>query len=490
MQSNRRRVSGDDGSILTIALVFLIVGGLIIAGLLSQAELNLKTTSIVKSRAERLYAADAAIEAGIDQLRLDPSVCSATGGTVTLNAPAVNNKNVTLRCTPVYGDDFGAGSFAAIVRRRLDRQSGGEPTLKGSVFVTDTPTGLDNHLCDANDTSTWNNCLTVVGGNMIDNSPGCPSSTPLGILTRPFPPYRWQCKSIAIPAPAHELPLAPTLVNPPPLPPALNGGCTVWSPGKYTIPPTLGTDNLFVAGAYYFEFDPSLGSEVWSIPNNTNVIAGHSDSYSVPDLAPTPCAGVADSAGVGSTGSGVEWIFGRNSSVELNGINFEMRTRTPAVGELSPAGKPVTPNINVYAVETSGNGYIAENGILFFNLKTGSSPKVAVHGMAYAPTADLSLFATQGTGATFRNGIVARDLFLQPSSAGIGLAISVEPTASARGVLLTATASESGRGDVAADARVEIRNDTDPPTPVVQSWRTCGTAAAPDPAHPPTPACP
>src|SRR4051812_38526750 len=92
------RARGDDGSVLTIALIFLIVGGLIIAGMLSQAEINLKTTPIVKSRADRTYAADAAIENGIDALRLNSNACTTTGGTVTLPTQTINNRTVSLQC--------------------------------------------------------------------------------------------------------------------------------------------------------------------------------------------------------------------------------------------------------------------------------------------------------------------------------------------------------------------------------------------------------
>ena len=91
-QTRGHRGAGDDGSVLVIALVFLTVGGLIIAGLLSQTETNLKTTTVVKVRAERVYAADAAIENGIQNLRLNQNACSASGGLATIPVPAVNAK--------------------------------------------------------------------------------------------------------------------------------------------------------------------------------------------------------------------------------------------------------------------------------------------------------------------------------------------------------------------------------------------------------------
>jgi hypothetical protein len=230
---------------------------------------------------------------------------------------------------------------------------------------------------------------------------------------------------------------------------------------------------------YYFEFtEPNT---TFDIPNDKNVIGGHADSYDVDELDGTPCANVPDSAGAGSTGSGVEWIFGGTSKLLINGANVELTTRTPTAGD---------PRINIYAVDVAQDLYLAETpGTIVVDAKNPSA-KFTAHGMAYGPTANFEIFASKNTLAAFQNGIVANDLLVKPSEPGVGLSISVDVAEHTRTVLLTATARSNGESDFVVDARVEIRDDTLPPTMVVQSWRTCSIPAPSDPLLFPMPACP
>lgn len=464
-RTHRLRCTGDDGVVLAVALVFLFVVSLVIFGLLGGTDANLRTTPVVKSRSERAYAADGAIEWGIQKLEIDSTVCTASGGTVTIpNVPTLNGRPVTLKCTPTFGNDLGAGGWAAIVNGTLSKQSGGDPTISGPVFAT----GPISVLGGGN--------LIVENANVVDKFSSCTGQTaPSGLTVTPAPPYGWVCTTASAPDPAHVLPPVPTTVNPAAV---TVGGCKVFSPGKYTVAPALGSDNFFVSGVYYFE---NIG--LWSIANNTNLIGGtpHEGTYELTGL-PGACSLVSDLNGTGATGFGVEFIFGGDSRMEVNNNTLvELFSRIPASGDSA------TPKISMIAVPSTGNGYVQETtGTLLLDVKTGGAGFL-VHGMVYAATTDINLFASNGTIAQLQNGVVARNLSLQASAVGGGLAISVDTVQEARNVLLTATAADSGAGDVAADAYLQIRNDTSPPTLVVQSWRTCAKAAD---GSLPIPACP
>ncbi|MEY2420211.1 MAG: hypothetical protein QOI95_278 [Acidimicrobiaceae bacterium] len=463
--ARHKRAAGDEGMVMVMALAFLFLMSIVIFALLGQVDANFRTTRIVKSRGDRMYAADAALEWGIQKLKLDPTICSAAGGPTTIaNVPTFNGRDVTLKCTPTFGTDLGASGWAVIATGTLSKQSGGDPTITGPVFATGdiSVQGGGN--------------LIVKNGNVVDKYSSCAGkSAPGGLSISPTPPYGWQCTTTAAPDPAHVLPAVPVVIDPPALP---VGGCKVFSPGKYTTAPTLGNDNFFVSGVYYFE---NIG--LWTVDNNTKVIGGtpQTPGYEVPGL-PGACSAVSDANGTGATGSGVEFIFGGNSAIEVkNNTGVELFSRVPASGDTSTGG------ISVLAVPATGGGYLQETvGTLLLNVTTGGAG-FSSHGLVYAPNADINLFASSGTIAQLQNGVVGRNIALQASNVGSGLAITVDTAVHARTVLLTATAASTGEGDVAADARAEIRNDTAPPTMVVQVWRTCTKAAD---ASLPLPACP
>src|SRR5205823_6056754 len=145
---------------------------------------------------------------------------------------------------------------------------GGDPTITGPVFVTQTPNlsgGAGNKVCTAVNN---NGCLKVVNGSVADNAAGCGATVPNGLYISPTPPYLWKCTPGATPDPAHVLPdLTPLPLDPTPLPFPLTGTtkCKVFFPGKYTAPPALDNSipNYFVSGSYYFQFTP--GAQ-WTVP--------------------------------------------------------------------------------------------------------------------------------------------------------------------------------------------------------------------------------
>jgi hypothetical protein len=450
-EMTRRRLHGEDGQALILSLVFLAVFGIVIAAVLSQTTSSLKTTSIVADRAQGVYAADAGIEYALGRLRLDSTACTEISNSFA--DQTINGRTVHITCPVQSGISSGAGGWAVITTGDLTKQSGAIPVnIDGPTFVT------------GNISVAGGGSIAVTNGSLFQHKATCPSGgQPAGVTVGPTPPYAWQCTTSAAPVPVHVLPPAPTAVQNP------NGtgtnACKVFTPGKYTTAPVLGNNgNYFISGVYYFE---DIGA--WSIPNSTTIVGGTPSAPPSIGIGLAPCA---SDPSPGTNGYGVEWIFGGTSSLTINnsaanGGGVELHARVPATGDASTA------NMGIYAVpDNAVTGYkkSVAAGNLVLDVTTGGAD-VVVHGVVYGPTANMNVFASEGTTAVLVAGVVAHDLALKASSAGTGLAVSVIPAEIQRIVALTATVTSGGQG-IKSQALVEIRNNTSRATVVVDSRRT------------------
>ena len=108
----------------------------------------------------------------------------------------------------------------------------------------------------------------------------------------------------------------------------------------------------------------------------------------------------------------------------------------------------MTRRISFYAVPVATSGYLASNlpsSATVFDTSTGH-PGVAIHGLFYAPTANLSLDGPNGSGV-FHNGTVAHDVHLKISAsvnAGPSLC-GQQPRTFKRFVQIVATSADAGR---------------------------------------------
>src|SRR5215210_6123505 len=103
--SIQRRTDDERGASLLIALGFVTVFSIIMAAIFSNAGANLKNTTTVRINQQRIYAADAGIDWGIQRLRNIDTICPTTAaGTVPLtNVPAFNGATPTVTCTTTAG---------------------------------------------------------------------------------------------------------------------------------------------------------------------------------------------------------------------------------------------------------------------------------------------------------------------------------------------------------------------------------------------------
>lgn len=451
---------GDAGQTLPLVLAFLAGFGFLIAVLLGGVEVNLKTTTVVRSRTERVYAADAGIEYGLKRLAIDPTSCPSETPS-SLPSQMTNGRTVTLTCqvkTSSSNEETpGGAGWAAIVTGNLSAQGGGTATISGPTYVKGSIGSIHN-----------------TQGSVSQFFTNCPGghTAPAGLTVDPHPPYSWQCTTAATPDPPHTLPPAPIVLNPVSKP---SVPCQVFFPGKYTTAPSLATNNYFVSGVYYFE---DIGN--WSLGTGQKIYGG-TNAADTTRLTPNPCNYPDSTAGSGGTGSGVEWIFGGTSSISFkNNDDIELYTRVPGPAEPDS----VTKHISFAAVCDPARdtdhvppcpvpaGYKASTVGTVFD-SSGGHPDTAIHGLFYAPTADVSLYGPNAL-TVVHNGIVSHDLEIKLSgTAGPDPIISVDTSSTnKRFAVLTATATSSGEADIVATALVEIRNNTNPATIAVHSWRT------------------
>src|SRR5437764_233080 len=111
-----RRIDREDGGSLVVVLIFISIFGLVMAGLMTESSANVAFTSRVNAHEVKVYAADAGVSYGIQQLRQDPAFCPRVGATgpsipdLSVNGPTVTSVSVT--CSVNSGSTGGADGYA------------------------------------------------------------------------------------------------------------------------------------------------------------------------------------------------------------------------------------------------------------------------------------------------------------------------------------------------------------------------------------------
>ena len=472
-----RRTQGQGGAALIIVLIFISVFGLILSALMTESTVNVKYTTIVGDHEAKVYAADAGVSFGIQQLRQNNTLCpreGATGppiSTLTIDGPHGDPRTVEVECSVNSGSTGGLDGYAIITRSpdpdSLVLSNAHEKKIDGYVYVTG---GVD-----------WGPGLIVTAGDFIHQKQGSSCLNPPGPkLTLDSPPYDYYCKSVAEfprPNPLYIAPAVPVVTNP-----GYTdvGTCRVFRPGMYTSPPTLRTgDNYFISGVYYFNLDDAD-------PDNNVINVKQSTIYGgQPSLAeeaeqrfslPADCA---DQDPPGSN-TGVEFIFGAKAQMAIDTQGqAELFGRT---GEPSPASS----NVSFVAVPLADPGWPTgpgnwvpsslASGTPVLDIKDGDQQDIAIHGVIYVPTAGVELTATNDVLAQAMSGLLVWTLEMKSSASAQGLSVSVAAGhPNPRHIKITATALGTGTGErpVQSSAVVEVSND-DSKTVTVESWRTRG----------------
>jgi hypothetical protein len=441
----------EEGSALVIALVFVLTMGLVITALLSQTHASFRTTKVVRSNADKVYAADAGLEQAIETLRLDRTVCAEPGDDELLPTVVVNGHSVERRCRTMSGMSSGAGGYAAVLTgtgASLITTGPGDKNLYGSAFAANLGTPD----------------ITINNGSVFEQQGvGCTTDGDKPaqlVFAPPVPLFGYHCTPTTAASVAasvdHALPAAPPSVLNPPLNTTSFPGCRVYSPGTYTNPVSLSGATYFKTGTYYFrDAIVTFGG---------TVIGGKRNDAEDRLVSVPPACEPAMSADAGQ-GTGVKWILGGTSRL-LNDANIELFARLDGPANEGQMG------ISIQAA-SADNGFVnsTPSGRLV-NICCGEGPTITFHGSLYAPNADVFLRVVNRQKAVFQAGIVARTLELvSPESSPAGPYVSVETSSVTRSLVVTSTAAGiDGAKDITATAVLELDNN-EARTFKVVSWR-------------------
>lgn len=469
----------ERGSAMVMALAFIVAVGGVTLALLSQASANFRTTTVTRALQDRIAAANAGLDTGIQVVRASAAPCSTLGQDTTLRVLAVNGRTVTVTCRMAGGYGTGVNGWAVFIADpagKISNQSGQPKTIDGPVYVAN-PGGA----------AAWDLTkeIEVTNGDVYQVRPGCVAGsapTPVKDLKITPPSQGVWCLPSALPVPAANLPPLPSPAAIPQDPQGDGGtSCRVFSPGLYTSPPVLADRNYFKSGVYVFN-----GIGTWTI-DRQEVVGGQPTVGDSQQTGAIPCNGEPPTPGQ-TAPDGVSFVLAGNSAIVVTNqtanlvgtLELHAYTGTPRpIGAAVPA-----PFATIYQVQSGdGTGFPAstvtrQSGqMLLMTGSTGGSglrrAEISIHGPVHAPTGIISIEATTDSArAKYIGGIVAGEFRLQASGSTPpgALEISVRTSAGERTVLLTSTVDQRpGEKPISARALLTVANDANRTTNI-QSW--------------------
>lgn len=414
----------DHGAVLLLVLVMAVVLSVVIGAVARYVATDLRYGRIVEQRADRLAAADGGLRYALERLQNSAyAACLTNLGRTgyTIDFPAkINDADVKVTCTRGSTGIGDVKAWAVIVTGEgvpaaqwmLHSQAGGgvQKLLGGPIWVSD-PARSDLKAP-----------ITIEDGDIWYYRPDCDnhaisSLSPKLAFT---PDFRGP---ICVPKPWNEVFTAPAIgvlpvrtdllkTNPAP---TTSGGCKVFRPGRYTVPPVLGTNTYFAAGNYYFE------NATVDITNAT-VTAGWADHRMYGDqqyIPNAPCsAAIAADAAVSSPGA--TWYLGGSSRIEVgNKGSLEILRRLQGESLVS-IQTIATTNVNQTASTLGYNDDVVWT-------KPGNNSDLAIHGLLWAPRAQLTFGnVTNRANGQLLGGAAVSRIDLQASASASAFIIRVE----------------------------------------------------------------
>lgn len=416
----------------------------------------------------------------------------------------------------------------------------GGPVLNGQN--TNFPTGMTLHqgnfdqyfkspsTCPSQPTNL--NILTTAGNFKYN----CTSSIPTSVQTLDEPLPSESAASGSIPAGIARCVASASCVDmgAHPFTQTVTGvpGCTsytVYAPGYYKTAPKFssGATTYFESGVYYFATGGwgAVGADnqppVYMIGGQPSPGDLESEANSVPPVTPpattSPCWSAVKAKGDSykpsgtwyDGGTGVEWILGGGTWLDLHTVTVELFTREMPTtlaaiqGECGPsATTPCSQGITLHEVpplcptgttSTSPDGavhpgpYCVTSASKWAPTRTGSNqplqidankhnPYVYMHGDVYMPDNDMTLFTNQH--GVWTGPIDVNSLELTYNSATSPPLQIIAGGLTVVQFELVATASDSTGSTLTEEAVATVDYTKTPTKLTVQSWRVCnGTTA-------------
>jgi hypothetical protein len=474
----------EEGASLVIVLIFTTVFGLIAAALLTEADVSVAYTKTVNDHEKKVYAADAGVALGIQQLQQHNTLCPGiTSSEVSVQTVQVNGLDVEVTCQTTSGSTSGGLGYAIYTLSdepdSLRLQQGDAKEVSGPVHVTGGVDGL-------------NKGLIVTKGDFTQLSAnGCNAKTYSGVggvtTQTGFDKY---CLPSQPDQPTYA---APTVAIPATAPaPQTRGACKIFYPGTYDYSLDTAFDlartNYFASGVYYFRSSFSFagtGSDdtyyFGGMPADYETVkfSSERDAATCARDSEAVAAAAAASPALAYTpsGSGVEFVFGNGAVLTVdNKSRAELFERT-ADGSQQTASPTIAVVPSTWATTPASweTNPLHTTGVTF---TPGADKALVVHGVTYAPEHNVLLKVTNVVDAVAFGGIVAWKADLDSSEGGGGSGLVVNGrngTPKPRRVIIKGTAppssSTSAGNSVVATALISIENDENK-TVQIETWRT------------------
>ena len=366
-----RRLHGEEGASLLVALAFLLLFAVLLTGLLDFAVTSFNASNKVIDRERAAYSAEAAVHTQIARVRQNATLgvsgqqCAAE----SFSGADTSTPAATATCVPQAN--------SGTVRAGVDGPDNAILTRGGDLTVS----GGGGGRLRTNANVFVNGAITVANSTVLDAHDGAVAATgscsPSPAVLPSFDAVKTYCNATAVNAPQYSDGADPGYTSrfseivvthggvqqlPTPNPaPTCSGGAvnaTVFSaPAVFTNVYDLTTSwcsgstvMYFQPGAYYFDFqsrNSSASDYIWTIGNNAAVIGGPASSTWAPgsalpaasDTGPTACTS-------GANGQGVQFIMGGASQIQLgtsSRLELCPQTASPA-GKIAVFGAVSTPS--------------------------------------------------------------------------------------------------------------------------------------------------
>jgi len=452
----------DGGAILPLVLVVVVVLGAVMAALATYASGALRYGQVVEASADRLSAAQGAMDNALEDIERGSSGCvtetveQGTSYTYSM-ATSINGITPTVSCTVFDGDVTPIDAYAVIMTG-AGGQSGPLLTITGAVS---DPKEFGGNIYmegvpDVDSTIDLSSKLFVKDGNLkyhSDSDPSCSTAPDLvvgpskeltlspGFLTVCDPNEGWE-RFLPLRPVQPDVASFPTRDDTPSE--VTTSGCNVWLPGRYESAPQLvqNSAHYFSSGEYYFddigtwEIDSSWVLAGWPGASGPDIVTNKVLGSGMPDLGDPVadrCRGKWENPDEPHTGAAFymggtsQIMIGQNASLEIagsvrNGYN---------VGLYALEGGAVRSDL-------TGEDRIVQTG-------SGNKKQLAIHGLVWAPYTGLefSNIANQ-TVAALTGGAVVSELEAGAAANTDGFLISVETQPAVLSFVVTSTATNKG----------------------------------------------
>jgi hypothetical protein len=484
-----RRLQRDRGAVLPMVLVVAVILAAVVAAVATYTAGTLRSGQVVESRADRLSAADGAMEDAIEQLELRRNMgalcgtLAGDGSGVNFDFPStINQASVRVNCRIVGGmlppvdgwalviTGLGPGGTPLPSGPSLEFTNGGKPEIKGPVYMHDPSTSWMTFAQETTivEGDIWypdTSCANAGGKDPADVNFERSGITVHGNLD--FDPttrgvycmnQTWQQLFGSVGPVVPDFSTAP--VDPVPDTTTIPG-CTVWSPGVYDTAPAFTNNNYFRSGDYLFR---DVGKMVLK---GKAVHMGHDPSlagvYPVTDNAPCDAARQADAP------TGATMYTSGDTQIELDANSAWEISRRPH-DYVRPGGAVSTSYVAFQVIDSSLS---ASQSLI--EASSGAKKEFGAHGLFWAPHSSLLLDTVPAQkAAILRGGAVIGALEGGVTAAASGFVIEVPIATSNTKLLLTATATDT-RGDTVVRVVADYRPVSG--EVAVNSWRVLSTGS-------------